>query len=106
MSCYDCGLPYEEMHDFLIPREIWIKISPTENDGSILCANCIVKRLEKGGFKDIPGAYMSGPIKSVSEETMDMILQLETIKRQFKRLYSMNNLKGALMYSVEEEAVK
>ena len=45
---------------------------------------------------------MSGPIKSVSEETLNIIMQLEIIRKQFKLLFERNDLEGRLVYSESE----
>ena len=56
MGCYDCGLEYGESAwiEAIIPDKVWIEISPTENEGGILCISCISKRLTKKGFKNVP----------------------------------------------------
>ena len=52
VACYDCGAPYESLGlDVVLPLEQWFLISPTGNDGGILCGSCIAKRAS-----DIPGA--------------------------------------------------
>ena len=72
-SCYDCDLQYEQddgFEDLEIPNDIWCQISPTGDDGGILCAVCMCRRLTKAGFSNIPGAFMSGPIDTVSPHLM------------------------------------
>lgn len=45
-QCYDCGAPYHDFEDMVIPNDLWEKINPTEHEGSgILCPTCIVNRL-------------------------------------------------------------
>ena len=79
-SCYDCDLPYDQddgFEDFVVQNHIWEKISPTGDEGGILCANCICRRLTKAGISGVPGAYMSGPIDTVSEHVMEALLIAE-----------------------------
>lgn len=54
--CYDCGLEYgsDKWIEAIIPDKIWLKISPTSNDGGILCISCIAKRLKNIGLNHIP----------------------------------------------------
>ena len=49
MPCYDCGLEYggDSWIEAIIPDKVWNKISPTGNQGGILCISCIAKRLRK-----------------------------------------------------------
>lgn len=46
VSCYDCGLPYksDRYFDFVVPNDVWQRISPTHNEGGILCIGCAALR--------------------------------------------------------------
>ena len=44
-SCCDCGLPYGDWIDTVLPNEQWEMILP-EGSG-LLCANCIIKKASK-----------------------------------------------------------
>lgn len=81
MSCFDCQRPYEDggFPDFIIPYWAWKKISPTGDDGGLLCPSCICKRLHDAGIR-CEGAFMSGPIISVSEPTMSNLRRIENIE--------------------------
>jgi hypothetical protein len=82
MSCYDCGRAYGNENgfpDLIIPLYIWRQISPTKNEGGLLCPSCICRRLARGGFQNVPAAFMSGPIRSVSPELMDVIRGVENL---------------------------
>lgn len=61
-KCFDCGLPYESARfpDLVIPDEIWRAISPTGDEGGLLCPNCISARLEISGFTNVPARFRSG----------------------------------------------
>lgn len=68
--CYDCGRLYGEEHgfpDFVIPNEVWNQISPTGDEGGLLCPSCIVRRLVAFGLTDVPGRFTSGPTLSKSQ---------------------------------------
>lgn len=81
VGCHDCNRPYSEpgFPDFIIPFWAWKQITPTEDDGGLLCPSCIVARLEIAGIK-CEGAFMSGPIQSVSETTMENLRRVENIE--------------------------
>lgn len=105
-GCFDCGREYGDEYgfpDLVISNEAWNKISPTNDEGGLLCPSCICKRLAEKGLRNIPGAFMSGPIKSMSEEDMGTIMELDTIRKQFKLLFKKNDLNGALMFSVDHD---
>lgn len=67
--CYDCGRPYGDEHgfpDLVIPHEAWKQISPSGDEGGLLCPSCLCHRLAISGIR-CEGAFTSGPIESVSE---------------------------------------
>lgn len=80
--CLDCLRPYGNEHgfpDLIIPFWAWQRISPTGDDGGLLCPSCICKRLHDAGIR-CEGAFMSGPIISVSHHAMDLHRRLENIE--------------------------
>jgi hypothetical protein len=81
MSCEDCKRPYGSggFPDLIIPYWAWKIISPTGDDGGLLCPSCICARLEISGIK-CEGAFMSGPIQSVSSATMNVMRRVENIE--------------------------
>lgn len=81
MSCEDCKRPYGSggFPDLIIPYWAWKRISPTGDDGGLLCPSCICKRLHDKGLK-CEGAFMSGPIISVSSPTMNVLRRVENIE--------------------------
>lgn len=70
LGCYDCDIEYGSpgFPDLLIPNWAWNKIAPhgpgigTEGGGGVLCPNCICKRLEGAGIRNVPSAFVSGPL--------------------------------------------
>ncbi len=82
MTCHDCQRPYGHEHgfpDLIIPYDAWKQISPTGDDGGLLCPSCICKRLHDRGIR-CTGAFMSGPIESVSAPVMNALRRIENIE--------------------------
>ena len=79
--CFDCLRPYEDggFPDLIIPFWAWKQISPSKSDGGLLCPSCICKRLNAAGIR-CEGAFMSGPIISVSRHAMELDRRLENIE--------------------------
>lgn len=90
VGCGDCGRPYGNEHgfpDLIIPNETWRRISPTGDDGGLLCPSCIVKRvvaLGVGTFS-VPAAFMSGPLKSVDPDLMTTMRWVENMREREER---------------------
>lgn len=76
-ACHDCGR--EVLCDLIIPCYDWRAISPTADDGGMLCPSCIVERLARLG-RCCSGAFMGGPIRSVSEAEMEALRRVENIE--------------------------
>lgn len=63
-ACYDCGRKYGDefgFPDLVIPDEHWKAISPTGDEGSLLCPSCICRRLHDAGI-ETTGKFTSGPL--------------------------------------------
>lgn len=85
IGCYDCGRQYGDGYgfpDLLVPNDIWRRISPTGDEGGLLCPSCIVKRVAAIGCYSIPAAFMSGPLKSVDPTVMEALLGMENLREQ------------------------
>jgi hypothetical protein len=80
-TCEDCKRPYASggFPDLIIPFDAWKRISPTGDDGGLLCPSCICQRLHDAGIR-CEGAFMSGPIESVSRATMNVLRRVENIE--------------------------
>lgn len=85
-KCHDCGLPYGDpgFPDLIIPLDAWKRISPTGDEGGLLCPNCINARLIKAGIK-CEGCFMSGPIESIPRHAMWSLRMVENILEREKR---------------------
>lgn len=84
VRCFDCGRQYGDEHgfpDLIIPLDIWERISPTKNEGGLLCPSCICARLHAAGISRVPGSFMSGPIDSVDRATMQAYRMAENEQR-------------------------
>ena len=95
-SCDDCNRPYGHEHgfpDLIIPSNVWRQISPTGDLGGMLCPSCICKRLHD---KDIhcEGAFMSGPIETVSRPLMWTMRMVENILEREARALDTQEEKG------------
>lgn len=83
--CDDCGRQYGNEYgfpDLIITKEAWHRISPSGDDGGLLCPSCICKRLAAAGLREVEGAFMSGPIKSVDPSLMSAISWVENLRVQ------------------------
>ena len=62
ICCNDCGLPYDSPRyaDFVVPDEVWKRISPTGDEGGILCAGCMFGRMAMLNIT-CDGRFTSGP---------------------------------------------
>jgi hypothetical protein len=63
-SCYDCGRRYGNEHgfpDLVVSNETWIMISPTGDEGGLLCPSCMCRRAADLGIENAPAKFMSGP---------------------------------------------
>jgi hypothetical protein len=81
-KCDGCERPYGDEHgfpDLIIPFWAWKRISPTGDDGGLLCPSCICARLYIEGIR-CEGAFVSGPIDSVDRVTMTNLRRVENIE--------------------------
>lgn len=62
-SCDDCGIDYQSLEwaDVVIPDAIWKRISQNNDEGGLLCFNCMNKRLKYLGLTNVPFQITSGP---------------------------------------------
>ena len=62
-NCADCGLPYTDSGwvDCVISQENWTAISPTGDEGGLLCLTCMTRRIVAAGLDDVPLLVTSGP---------------------------------------------
>ena len=96
-ACYDCGRQYGHEHgfpDLVIPNYIWKRISPSGNEGGLLCPSCICKRLHEAGIYSVEGAFMSGPIESVSRPTMYALRRAENLEERLNRAEKSTQSRG------------
>lgn len=54
VCCLDCQLPYScFVCDFTVQNNLWNLISPTKDEGGLLCPMCMIKRLKELGLPSI-----------------------------------------------------
>lgn len=88
VGCDDCGREYGNEHgfpDLIIPLSDWKRISPTGDECGLLCPSCICARLHKAGIT-CEGAFMSGPIETVSRPTMYALRRVENLELRLAQL--------------------
>lgn len=81
-DCEDCGRQYGDEHgfpDLIIPYWAWSTISSSGDDAGLLCPSCICKRLHDAKIR-CEGAFVSGPIISVSTHAMQLHRRIENIE--------------------------
>jgi len=81
VTCEDCSRNYADggFPDLIIPFAAWKQISTRGDDSGLLCPSCICQRLHDKGIR-CEGAFMSGPIISVSEVEMSNLRRVENIE--------------------------
>ena len=86
-ACDGCRRIYGDENgfpDLIIPIDAWERISPTGDEGGLLCPSCICQRLHEQGITCV-GSFMSGPIESVDRTTMWTKRMVENILRREER---------------------
>lgn len=81
-GCEDCGRDYSSagFPDMIIPNDVWRRISTTGDLSGLLCPSCIIARVAKAGMWDVPAAFMSGPVRSVTYDTMYALRRIENLE--------------------------
>lgn len=61
-KCADCGLPYDDpgFAEVVVPNDVWKQISPSGDEGGLLCPTCIVRACEVRGI-ETRALWRSGP---------------------------------------------
>lgn len=83
--CDDCGREYGNEHgfpDLIVPKDIWHRISPTGDDGGLLCPSCICKRVHDIGVTRCEAAFLSGPLESIPSWAMHTMRWVENLRVQ------------------------
>lgn len=82
MSCFDCGREYGAEHgfpDLLIPYWAWKEISPTGDEGGLLCPSCMCKRLHDKNIHCV-AAFASPNIETTTFEGISLLRRVENIE--------------------------
>lgn len=86
-ECESCGRRYGEENgfpDLVIETSVWRRISPRRDETGLLCPCCILQRLHALGIS-CAGAFMSGPIETVTRQEMQTIRRIENIEERMDR---------------------
>lgn len=61
-KCFGCGLPYGSpgFADLVVPHDVWARISPTGDEGGLLCPTCMCVAAESAGVR-CQATFRSGP---------------------------------------------
>lgn len=62
-TCHDCGRHYGSAHgfpDLVVPNDVWEEISPTGDEGGLLCPSCLCRRAYEKGI-ECTAVFKSGP---------------------------------------------
>lgn len=67
LCCADCGLPYSDAGwaDFVVSPATWAKLTE-DDEASVLCAICMVRRAVRLGIEDHDARFTSGPFAALS----------------------------------------
>lgn len=84
-SCFDCGLPYDDMGvDLVLPDQQWKVLFPEES--GLLCANCICRRAQRLGASSLLSwADRLDHGKEEVEEKQSRDFRLQSSQKERKR---------------------
>ena len=105
-KCHDCEREYGDEHgfpDLVVPHDVWKIISPSGDEGGLLCPSCMCKRAHVAGLTNIPTLFRSGPFK-VRDERQSWRLVLESLKRDLRDLDEQRGLVWAAIEALETVA--
>uniref|UniRef100_A0A6M3L1Z8 Uncharacterized protein n=1 Tax=viral metagenome TaxID=1070528 RepID=A0A6M3L1Z8_9ZZZZ len=60
--CFDCGLLMSDdgWADLVVSHEMWLRLSPTGDEGGLLCPTCMVRAAKRKGV-ECQAVFRSGP---------------------------------------------
>jgi hypothetical protein len=76
-ACYGCARRYGAEYgfpDLVVPDDVWKRISPTGDEGGLLCPSCMVKRAATLGLENVPARFTSGPFCCTKYQLARVIL--------------------------------
>jgi len=62
--CMGCGRKYGDAFgfpDLVVPNDVWAQISPTGDEGGLLCPSCMCGRAASLGLEGVQAQFRSGP---------------------------------------------
>jgi len=87
-SCRDCGLDYavDSFADLLIGQDQWNIITIDDGPEILLCPNCICRRIAKLEMTNVPCAFVSGGLLSMSRTELSSLLGVHRLQKELDRL--------------------
>lgn len=80
LACHDCGAPYDDPAwvEAVAPHDVWNQhLSPTGDEGGILCIGCMARRAVVAGLSEVPIKITAGPLRLCgSNEATDWLRRL------------------------------
>lgn len=83
-TCHDCARPYGDefgFPDLVVSDETWKRISPSGDEGGLLCPSCLCKRAHAAGIRVETAVFTSGPFTALTKAEQE---QDEAVKRAEK----------------------
>jgi hypothetical protein len=89
-TCEGCGLAYGEdgWIECVVPDEAWNRISPTGDQGGILCITCIARRLKRAGLSGVPAMLCGTEAIRVADQEEAFERGWSAAKRRIEELES------------------
>lgn len=75
LGCHDCGRAYGGLGwiEAVIPHETWAMISPSGDEGGILCIQCMATRLDRLQIENVSVKLTSGPMIATDATPPDKV---------------------------------
>lgn len=76
--CIDCGRKYGDEHgfpDLVVPAYAWMRLSPTGDEGGLLCPSCMCRRAHDAGLSEVEAIFTSGPFRKAEPAPVAELVQ-------------------------------
>lgn len=104
--CIDCARKYGDEYgfpDMLVADDVWRQISPTGDEGGLLCPCCMLRRMAVLGLSNVHASFQSGPCYLHAESAQALADARETGRKDGTE-WLMREQKKALADEREEGA--
>jgi len=74
-TCADCGIPYGDdgFQDLVVDDATWARISPTGDEGGLLCPSCMCRAACAAGISNARTTFCTGPFWVQDDEMDDAV---------------------------------